>query len=260
MLLLLLGCTLSPGQGFGEIAGGTLDAALVPGPARDLGDHTLLTDQGFAVRVDAFTLALGAVRVEALEGGTAAEFDPANPPEGYSLCHGGHCHAADGSLVSYADIAAELAGADAEWVALATLPVDAEADLRAGATFTLLPDDPAPLPRGEATRLALTATRVHLEGEAGDDAGLAAPLSVDLDLPAGFDAGIELPFDRGYDPVVTLDVSLAVDGTLFDDLDLAALAAADGAVTLDDPADPAADAFLTRLGATEPVVTLTRTP
>jgi hypothetical protein len=54
------------------------------------------------------------VSVEAVEfiaGETSAlSFDPANPPPGYTLCHNGHCHAADGRLVDYADIAAELAG------------------------------------------------------------------------------------------------------------------------------------------------------
>ena len=40
----------------------------------------------------------------------AAGFDPANPPEGYSLCHNGHCHSDSGALVDYEDIALEMAG------------------------------------------------------------------------------------------------------------------------------------------------------
>lgn len=258
MLLLLLGCTFGPGQGFGEVTGGTLTAALVPGEARDLGDHTVLTDQGWVVRVDTFTLTLDAVRVQELQGGSGEAFDPANPPPGYGTCHGGHCHADDGSLVSYEDIQAELAGDGAAWVALVTLPVAAEADLVAGADYALVPEDPGPLARGEATRLEVGATAVHLAGRATlDDLDLA--LMVDLPLPAPFAAGVELPFDRGHDPVVTLDVALVVDGTLFDELDFAALAS-HGAVTLADPADPGADPFLTRLGGTTPTVTITRTP
>lgn len=230
----------------------------MPGEARDLGDHTVLTNQGWAVRVDAFTLSLDAVRVQELQGGSGASFDPANPPPGYSLCHGGHCHADDGSLVSYEDIQAELAGEEATWTALVTLPVAAEADLVAGAEYALFPEDPGPLARSEATRLEVGATAVHLSGGATrEDVDLA--LTVDLPLPAPFAASVELPFDRGYDPVVTLDVGLMVDGTLFDDLDFAALAT-DGTMAFADPADAGADSFLTRLGETMPEVTLTRTP
>ncbi|RAL25332.1 hypothetical protein DL240_03735 [Lujinxingia litoralis] len=40
----------------------------------------------------------------------SADFDPANPPPGYSLCHNGHCHSDDGRLVDYASIASESGG------------------------------------------------------------------------------------------------------------------------------------------------------
>ncbi|MFU8806274.1 MAG: hypothetical protein ACNA8W_20860, partial [Bradymonadaceae bacterium] len=39
-------------------------------------------------------------------GGAITDFDPANPPPGYTLCHGDHCHADDGRLVSYDEIIA----------------------------------------------------------------------------------------------------------------------------------------------------------
>lgn len=38
--------------------------------------------------------------------GGVVDFDPANPPPGYTLCHGDHCHADSGELVSYDEIIA----------------------------------------------------------------------------------------------------------------------------------------------------------
>jgi hypothetical protein len=46
-----------------------------------------------------------AVRVE---GVTEVEFDPAHPPEGYTRCQGKECHTADGRIVSYAQVMAEI--------------------------------------------------------------------------------------------------------------------------------------------------------
>ena len=62
----------------------------------------VVDDLKVTVGFDAFSLVLAA------QG--AAGFDPANPPEGYSLCHNGHCHSDSGALVDYEDIALEMAG------------------------------------------------------------------------------------------------------------------------------------------------------
>jgi len=58
------------------------------------------------------TMELSSVRVlsETTGQGGGGELDPANPPPGFSLCHNGHCHAADGRLVPYAEVVAESAG------------------------------------------------------------------------------------------------------------------------------------------------------
>lgn len=42
----------------------------------------------------------------AASSGGVVDFDPANPPPGYTLCHGDHCHADSGELVSYDEIIA----------------------------------------------------------------------------------------------------------------------------------------------------------
>lgn len=264
-LLLLTACTFTPGQGFGELRGATLTTAFTPGAARDLGGGAFLTNQAQQVRVDRFELELGDVSLLELQGGGAVSFDPANPPPGYSLCHGGHCHADDGSLVDYSEIEAELAGDSAEWVALATWAFAEVVDLRTSTPWTL--PEPAPsrlLGRGEATRLELAAGAVRLEGLASgttpDGEDWTTPVEVDLPLPAAFGAGIELVFDRGYDPGITLDLGLLPDATFFDDLDLHALAGEESALRLDAVEDPGADDLLARFGGTEPLVSITRAP
>lgn len=89
----------------------------------------LVTVERLEVQVDALSIELGALALTT-GGGGASAFDPASPPEGYGLCHAGHCHADDGSLVPYETIAAELgegtpsAPAAVAPVAL-TVPLDA---------------------------------------------------------------------------------------------------------------------------------------
>jgi len=256
IVLLLAACTFAPGRGFGTLPDPTLHVALEPGPARDLGDHTLLTNLGWEVQVDAAGLELGAVELQELVGGAGGSFDPADPPEGYSLCHGGHCHADDGSLVSYAEVEAQLAGGSASFVAVSSWALDAEVDLLAGLDVAL--SSVSTVPASDISQVAITAGRLHLEGTARTD-GTAIPVRVDLDLAPGFTGGLDLPFERGEDPVVDLALALVVDGTLFDDLDFAT-AAADGEVALDDPSDPSGALLLARLAAVEPVSTIERSP
>lgn len=256
--LLLLGCTAGPGAGFGELASATLDAALVPGEARDLGGGAVLTNLAYAVTPTVMTLELGSVALLELQGAGGATFDPANPPEGYGLCHGGHCHRDDGALVAYADVEAELAGGGASFVAVATLPVDATVDLLAGAHLDLEPESPI-LPKADVSKLTLGVGALHLEGVVEDGDRGVWPLRIDLPLDAELGAGFDLVLDRASDPVLDLTVALEPGGTLFDDLDFAALAA-DDAVVLDDPDAAASLTLATALLAVEPVPAVTRHP
>ena len=79
LLLSLWGCTLQPGTGFSTLEGLSLTLALEPGEARDLGDQTVLTDQGYRVRIDSLVLDVDRVALVELVGGTSS-FDPANSP------------------------------------------------------------------------------------------------------------------------------------------------------------------------------------
>ncbi|MEW5848920.1 MAG: hypothetical protein AB2A00_08900 [Myxococcota bacterium] len=66
----------------------------------------ITTDQGFTVVVESATVALpgATVSTAATSGEGSSTFDPANPPPGCTLCHGGHCHCGD-RLVPYEELA-----------------------------------------------------------------------------------------------------------------------------------------------------------
>jgi hypothetical protein len=113
LALWIPGCAFEEGNPWGRADLGLVldfqpvDGRLTPeGRLKTASDYAVALDR-LSVRVDAMSLVLGASGESAL-----GEFDPANPPEGYGLCHGGHCHADDGRLVSYEEIAAEM-GAEA---------------------------------------------------------------------------------------------------------------------------------------------------
>ncbi|GEM_PF-4647539 len=62
------------------------------------------------VTLDASTIPLEVevVRVTTTSGGGGGEFDPSDPPAGYTLCHSGHCHSESGDLVPYDEVRAEM--------------------------------------------------------------------------------------------------------------------------------------------------------
>lgn len=261
VLPLLAGCTFQPGGGFGELTDARLSVALEPGAARDLGDGAILTDEGYAVAFDTLTLELGALQLQELQGATDVTFDPADPPDGYSLCHGGHCHSDAGELVAYEDIIAELSGGTAEYVSLAVAGVDDEVDLLAGADRTVAFDE-AWLPMADLSRFALTTTgltgtAVVTGGDLAEDEALE--LVVDLAFDDAFSVAVALPVDREHDPVISLDAAVLPGGTLLDGVLLSDLADEDGLVTLDDPTDSGpGQALFGALVSTAPDLTITR--
>jgi len=263
LLALLPACTFAPGTGFTTLGPSTLDARFEPGAARDLGDDTLLTDASYEVHFDAMALEIGDVSLMELSGGAGVTFDPSDPPDGYTLCHGGHCHADDGSLVSYAEIQAELAGDSAEWVPVVTLPVGEVVDALAGEVVDLADIQPSPeLPLADLALLEIAVTRFTAAGTvtAGPvDGGLDTEV-VDLvvDLPvsqASLAVDLGLVVDLDLAPEVHLEVDLPVGGTLFDELDLAGLVDTD-VVTLDDPTTPAGASVVEHLLASELAATV----
>lgn len=253
VLALGAGCTLQPGTGFSTLEQATLRAALEPGPARDLGEGTVLTDRAYEVTVDRARLAVGAAHLLELQGAEAVAFDPADPPEDYTLCHGGHCHHEDGRLVPYAEIQAELAGGDATFVPIVSLIADDTYDLAAGERADLAVEPSPLLPRAHLSLLELELESVELAGSvtAGDLGEQVVPLTVALPLDTTASAGIDLVVDRSLAPRIAVRLEHVLDGTLFDDLDFAALVDG-GAVVLDTPDDPGAAVLADHLLAHHP--------
>lgn len=243
-LLLLLGCTLDAGHGFATMERGKLSAELRPGVGRDLGANAVLTDLGYHVRLSRAEVRVA--RVELLElqgaaGGSGGVFDPADPPAGYTLCHGGHCHATDGRLVSYEEIQAMLVGGSATFVPVVGMPVERALDLLRGDDVPLAVFEPgaelrmATIARAEiqVERLVIVAT--VSEGDLADP----VELEVDLALFEPLSQVLSTRVDRGGSERLQPMVRMIVGGSFFDGIDFVALAQ-DGAVAIEEGSASAA--------------------
>jgi hypothetical protein len=248
---LVSGCTFEPGTGFATLDAVTLETRLDPGEARDL-DGGVLSDLGYVVRLERLELQLGTFELEELRGSTglgSGRFDPAEPPVGYSLCHGGHCHADDGRLVPYAEVEAELSGGGASFAAVVSLPVQSSVDLLVGQSLRLETVAPSSeLPEVELRRAGLSVAGIEL-GAAVSGAALTEPLPFELSWsePVRVTGALELSVDRDAPEHLQLTASFRPDGTLFDGVDFASLAESG---ELDDPDDETIASLLSGLSTT----------
>lgn len=220
VLCVCASCAFDAGGPFASVSG-SLDVALVVPADRDAGDGWMKLDTSYQVRLTRATIELGPVELIAA-GAAGVTFDPADPPPGYSLCHNGHCHADDGSLVSYADVAARLAGGSGATVALA-FDAPGTVDLLGGARgLTLTCGQPrCDLPEGEVALVRVGVTRVVLEGAVRDPVGRFSgekPIAVTAE-GAVISANVDLPADRAHDPDVTLGLRAELGAQLFDSFD-----------------------------------------
>jgi hypothetical protein len=244
----LPGCTLEPGEFFAEIRP-QLSVAYVAREDRVIDARWQKLASGYEVRLDRATMQLESVLLLAAGGGTAADaaFDPARPPEGYSLCHNGHCHSDDGRLVPYEEIAAEAGGNRAT----GPRPV---LTFAAGEPFDLLVEGPGfrPLPcpagtdcgvgRTQIGQVNLTVSALHLAGEVRTGEGPAlrtSPTPFVLDLRGGpgkplvtLQTALDLPTDSRHPPLVDLLVAVGIGAEALDGLAWPSLESADGSVSL----------------------------
>jgi hypothetical protein len=241
--LALAGCANGPGEPFGVIAA-RLSADLVVPDGRAAGDGWQRLDNDFQVQIE--RLVIEGQAIELLDaGGPALAFDPANPPAGYSLCHGGHCHADDGRLVSYEEIAAELAGGGGPVpvvrFSIGTIDV-------AGRTERELECEPGcDLPRAEVGIVRFPVTGLEASGLVRDgraEQRIAGEIAWTLELDREevpvhlFDRDIGLSIDRGEDPAIDLTIRLRVSAALLDGIAWSELLVDRRTIQLD--ADPAA--------------------
>lgn len=213
-------CAWGDGEPMGSISV-ELAAAWTPLPERANGDWQRLASD-YEVQVTDATATLGALTL--VDVGTAAlAFDPANPPPGYTLCHAGHCHAADGRLVSYEEISAELTGGAGPAPVLA-LPAG-ERDLVPGGIDAPGCEQPCDLPLADVGRVELEVEALALAGivrDRRDPPRIAGEVAWTLTFapaaPIPVTASVDLPVDRGHDPRIELVATFAPTAALLDEV------------------------------------------
>lgn len=226
VMLCLWGCALGPGQGFGHVGDGELHSAFDISPARALGEAAFVTNEGFEITLTEATLEVTSLRLLSVQGNVgAASFDPANPPPGYSLCHGGHCHSEDGALVPYEEIQAKLAGGSVSLVELAQLtpPRDAsEVDLLSSGPTTLINRSEGDLPEGVIGRAELVLGELRLHGVVRDpkQGGVEATLSVVVPFESPVTSVLSHSVDRDSRFSLEPSITYRPSSALFDGLTL----------------------------------------
>lgn len=253
--LTVAGCIQGPGTGFATVQGGSVATFLALPAGRLDAAGGWKTSNGYVVFPTNDSLALEAKQVVLLApatagtGATGRTFDPAKPPPNYTLCHGGHCHRNDGTLIAYDEVQAELVGggsASAAAVVVALRPRNADPirlPLAGSAGLEFGPCDPTcDLPRGKLTRARLELVRLLANGTVASQPGSPAlgvgahhwTLNLPLDTVelAGAIQGV---IDRDQAAAFRVSGTLKLSDTLFDGVDWPRL------VATDDPIDLAAD-------------------
>lgn len=264
------GCAWEPGQGFAVVEP-TVRAAYAPLADRAAPDGYQQLSSNYQLRVDAASMRLSGIELIAIAGGSGGGFNPANPPPGYSLCHGGHCHRDDGALIPYEQIAAEMGGGGGSST-VATLPVAEPLNLLAPKTHAVECTPDCALPQANVSRGRWGIEELRIEGTVRDTRvspripgerrfrWVLAP-DTDSDAPAAvLDGAVDLPSDRSTPPRAKLDLKLVLTARLFDAVDWSTLdVGSDGVVELSDTANPGVHAALKeRLATVSPEAEVTR--
>ncbi len=257
----LTGCALDDGAPWGRVE---LVAKVRFAPASDrLSDKgELLTVHNEAVQLSSLAVTVRAIHGRMTAGtGATSTFDPAKPPPGYSLCHGGHCHKDDGTLPTYAEIEAELAGgADASATSVSWATADGAAETATAPTQLALD---ACSPGCDVDRGRLTGWRVELLGltmagaarstaSTGPLSGAGRPFKATWPGTVTVNAPADVHFDREHSPGARIELTIDLPQTLLDGVALASTAlgsTAAGGPAVDLSTDATASmATLQRLG------------
>jgi hypothetical protein len=230
--LTLGGCAWEAGQGFAVVEP-TVRVAYEALPARNAGDGYQKLSSDYQVRLDSAAMRLSGIELLATASGPSGSFDPANPPPGYSLCHGGHCHRDDGALIPYEQIAAELGGGGGSRTVV-TLPVDEPLNLLAPETRPLGCQPDCALPQTRVSQGRWGVETLRIEGTVRDGhvpPRIASERRFVLDLKPGaddapvavLDGEVELPSDRATPPEAKVALNLVLTAGLFDTVDWSTL-------------------------------------
>jgi hypothetical protein len=267
--LTLGGCAWEPGQGFAVVEP-TVRAAYEPRADRLAPDGYQRLSSDYQLRMDAASMRLSGIELIAISAGSGG-FNPASPPPGYSLCHNGHCHRADGALIPYEQIIAETGGGGGSST-VATLPVAEPLNLLAPEKRAVACTPDCALPEATVSQGRWGVDALLLEGTVRD--GRASPripgerrFRWELTRAPGSEApvavlggAVDLPSDRSTPPRAKLDLNLVLTAALFDPVDWSALEeGSDGVVEISATATPEVHAvLLERLATISPEAEVTR--
>lgn len=226
LLALISGCADDEGEPWG-VAEFDVTTSFLPDSDSRIDDQgRLITSSNYLLDVDSLTLRVNSASVDSAAE-AAADFDPANPPAGYSLCHNGHCHADDGSLVDYEDIAAELSQSSGS--SSVVHAIDTTVEINQQSTQVPLNEcsNQCQLEQGHVVAVSLATAELVLSGRIYQDLsdsdwptdGVAT--NVTIELSSTFTQALSLEVDRGKQQRIELNLLLEVSQTLFDGVDFA---------------------------------------
>ncbi|WNG18897.1 hypothetical protein [Cystobacter fuscus] len=233
--LALGGCAWEPGQGFAVVEP-SVRVAYAPLSSRAASDGYQRLSSDYQVRLDSASMRLSGIELlaSASGSGSGGTFDPARPPPGYSLCHGGHCHRDDGALIPYEQIAAEMGGGGGS-SAVVTLATEGPLDLLAPETRALGCSPECALPQTQVSQGRWSVAALRLVGTVRDSrvpARFQGERAFVLELPTGtttdapvaiLTGAVDLPSDRTTPPEAKLHLDLVLTAALFDPVDWGAL-------------------------------------
>ncbi|ATB26829.1 hypothetical protein [Melittangium boletus] len=261
--LALGGCAWEPGQGFAVVEP-TVRASYEPVFGREAGDGYQRLSSDYQLRVDEAALRLSGIELMSAGSG-GGSFDPANPPAGYSLCHGGHCHRSDGALIPYEQVAAEVGGGTGA-SAVVTLTTGEPWNLLTPETRAVGCEPGCALPQTQVSQGRWNVQSLHLTGwvrDARTPARFTGERRFEVDLPARagnepltvLSGALDLPSDRKTPPQAKLDLDLVLTAALFDAVDFGALEYEQGVLRL---SDTARTALVERLAKVSPRAEVSR--
>jgi hypothetical protein len=225
------GCALGDGQPWGVVEIG-VSVRFAPPSSRLDDDGRLKTANDYRVAIEEIVVVGRETRLPLLADASAA-FDPGDPPEGYSLCHNGHCHADSGALVDYAAIAAELASSSRGAAIAVALAGDANVVATPTAFATEGCEGGCLAPPGLITTAVVSFAVVRVRGRAfdartGDLARIdASGVAFELETPSAVSIAGELSeeerFGAGNRNDVLMNIDVLLSDRILDDLDFSSL-------------------------------------
>lgn len=217
--LALLGCTFSDGQPWGQVQA-SLRVELADTEDRLTPQGDLRTSKDYAVRIQSMQVEYDALIVE-LQGESAANFDPTDPPAGCSLCHNGHCHCG-AALVPYEELAQQAGGGGAQ---LAIGAGAARVPTNRPATVPLADCGDCLLPRGTLNAATVTLTRLTATVVVRDlrEELRIGPTEFPIDIPLSITSVAPLTgaLDRESPTTLRLRAVHHISARLFDAVDWA---------------------------------------